>query len=196
MMSHTGYFWRRIAVLALCLLAAGAAAPARASVINLGMFSFVTIDPGGAPIERTIGFEIDDYTGEQAIPPDFPVVTAVTFTDLSLTWYADGNHVSISLPDTEPGTTTAALDLPDTTVITSASLTGVLIPGTFLLADGSAWQAESISFVVELLPQSGDALQPGVDLQVIAVEADSMVPEPAAGLLVVAGLGLVVLRRR
>jgi hypothetical protein len=158
-------------------------------MIGLGILSFVTVAPG------VDGFEIDNYTGSEAIPPDLPVVTALTFTDLTLTYFVNGTEFDDSVPDLAPGTT-IAIELADTTVIDSASLSGVLDPSTFLVSDGNSWQAESSALSVELLPENGEALTADVDTEEITVEADSTAPEPAAGLLVVAGLGLIVLRRR
>jgi hypothetical protein len=182
--------WRCIAILTLGFLAAGAAiTPARASIIGLGVISFVTVSPG------VDGFEIDNYTGSQAVPPDLPVVTDLIFTDLTLTYFANGTKFDNAVPDVAPGTT-IAFTLPDTTSVDWASLSGLLNSSAFLLADGTSWQAESNALSVELLPENGEAVTADLDSAEITVEADPTVPEPAAGLLVVAGLGLIVLRSR
>ena len=185
-----GRGWRHIAVLTLCIFASGAAVPACAAPISVGIFWLVTTDPG------VVGFEIDNNTGPAALPDDFPVVTTLTFTSLNLSYVLSHGSASVPVPDVGPGPAIATT-LPDSTEIYSASLVGVLAPSTFLLSDGSSWRASSSSFFVELQPQSGSTLTPG-DFSLITVEAEpeAAVPEPATALLVLAGLGLMVLIRR
>jgi MYXO-CTERM domain-containing protein len=179
----------------LCALAFGAAVPARATEVDLGVFSLVTISSGDPVTAGVVGFEIDNYSGDQALPPDFPVFTSLTLTDLSLTYVVGGESKTVSVPDAGPGTS-AAVPLPDTTLFDSASLTGVVDPATFEFADGTFWNVPGGGFIVELLPQAGTTLTPGVDFALIEVEADQVAPEPATAPLVLAGLGLVVLIRR
>ncbi len=180
--------WRRMAVLALCVLASGAAFPVSAVPVGLGDFSLVTYAPG------TTAFEIDNLTGADALPDyGFPVETDITFTSLTLTYWVGGILEAASVPDVVPGTTYAVL-LPDSTSIDSASLSGLLTPSTFQLSDGSLWQFSTDILSVALEPSSGPELTVDVDSNLIAADASS--PEPATAVLVLAGLGLAGLLRR
>jgi len=189
MILRRGFHWRRMAVLTLCALAAGAGGAARAEPVDLGVFSLVTGPTGG------VDFEIDNYTGGFALPDyGFPAVTPVTFTELTLTYYVGGVEEVLAVPDAGPGTTMADPLLPGSAVIDSASLSGVLAPATFQQSDGSSWQFPTDILFVDLQPSSGTELTPDVDFTIITAEAD--VPEPATAVLVLAGLALLGLLRR
>ncbi len=187
MMPGAGGRWGVPAILWLCILGAGTVVPARATPIAVGVLSLVTTDPGA------VGFQIANYSGDQALAPDFPVTSPLTWTDLSFTYTVTGSSIAVPLSNLGPGLTTA-VNLPDATIIDSASLSGALTRSSFIV-DGVCWQAAVNGFFVELQPGMGSALTPDFDFAVISVDADE-VPEPATALLILAGLGLIRLIRR
>ena len=196
--------WRLAAIFAQCVLALGLAAPANADQFPVGFLSLVTITPSGPSTAGTMGLQIANYTGDPAaggwaLPPDFPVFTAFTFQNLSFTYVVGGISLAVPVADLGPGATTA-IELPDTTAVASASLTGTL-PVTFRLFDGTDWLATSDSFSVVLLPSLGSTLTPDFDSAVLFVDANptggpAPVPEPAAAVLLITALAFVRLIRR
>jgi hypothetical protein len=149
------------------------------------VLSYSTIDSGVA------GFIISNYTGNNSVPGFFPVTTDLIFTHLELSYVVGGVAAVVDVSDLGPGDTIATT-LADTTLVDSASLTGTLEPVVFI-ADGVEYTAASSTLSVQLLPLFGETLVPDVDFVLITTEPT---PEPAAFFLVLAGIGLLALRRR
>jgi hypothetical protein len=160
-----------------------------AFAVPIGVLSFDTLIPGPDGVNS---FNIANLTDAFGLPPDFPVVDSLTFTDAQLTAIdSNGNTALIDLGDIAPGfADNAGLFFPDTTLFISATLTFTLSSLQFLLADGSTFDAASSLISVSLVPSAGNSLSPG-DLVVIDVASApvSTVPEP--GTLMLFGTGVL-----
>jgi hypothetical protein len=193
----------RIGVLLVgCLLFL--AAPASASPIGLGSFSFDAFIPGGG---GTNTFSIENFTGFNFLPDDFPIIDDVVFEQLHLTLDDGSGPQVFNINDIGPGNSsidTGAppfnLQFPDTTTFVSAVLDGQIAVAAYLLGgtqSGFLFTPGSASFSVSLIAASGSWLTSG-DLQPIVVEGEltpppTSVPEP--GTLVLLGVGLAALQR-
>src|SRR5690348_8520035 len=72
-----------------------------ADVMPLGFFSFDQLNPGA-----TNNFTVNNLTGPFSLPSDFPVTTAVTFKNVTMTLTDDHNvSQTISIADIGPGQT-------------------------------------------------------------------------------------------
>jgi hypothetical protein len=198
---------RKRLLAALLLVCAVAFPPsASADMISLGLVSFDTFIPGPG---GTTAFSILNLTGDPAIggfalPPDFPVVTPLTFDAPLLTWTgASGGSFDFGSVGIAPGSLDPApqIQFPDTTPFLSATFTATLSTGLFELADGRFFQALSPAITASLLNLDAGVLMPG-DFAVLSVDATEVpsatpVPEPASVTLVATGLAVCgFLRRR
>lgn len=153
-----------------------------ADTINVGLISFDpfiagSADTPGVNIFSIFNFTDDPISGGFALPPDFPVITPLTFTFGSLIVMGPGGTQIIPLGDIGPGPLSplASLQFPDTTLFSSVIFAATLNQSSFLLSDGSTFVAGSSAILAELLPASGNSLEPGGDFALISV---SSVPEP------------------
>ncbi|MFI5305589.1 MAG: PEP-CTERM sorting domain-containing protein [Nitrospiria bacterium] len=166
--------------------------------------NFIPADPTSA-IPGVNAFNLNNLTGPSGLPPDFPVTDSLIFDNSNLVvTFADGSTQSISLGDIGPGLLSDSsgnplfnLQFADTTNFMSASFTAILNEASFLLADGSTFNANSTAVIATILPSTGAYLSAGVDYAVIDVApAASPVPEPSTLILMAIGLmGFLVLKR-
>jgi hypothetical protein len=181
---------------------------ARADTVNLGYFIFVNLEAPDPPLPGTNGFEINNLTGVFALPPDFPIADGLTLQSASLTLTGDVNQV-VLLGDMGPGSVTPFDSLfPDTTQILSAELTATLSDTTFLLDDGSSFQASSPVVHAILMSSSGPDKPNNIDdFAVITVSGDLVVdpppppppgeiPEPSSYWLLIGVVPWVLMKRR
>ena len=182
---------------ALCLLVLflGVCPPASADVMSLGILSYDSVIAG-----INDQFTISNFTGASDLPPDFPVVTAVTFQNTTLKLFGPSGPLTILLGDIGPGSGTTGL-FADSDQFTSAVLTATLIPTTLSL-DGGGTETVDASVTATLIPSSGSFLTADSDLVVIEAGSPSTtpVPEPSGlgffmGLAVMSGLLRVAIRR-
>ena len=190
------------ALLVVCLFFL--AAPARASTItlNLGSLTFDGFITGGSN-----AFAVENFTGTNFVPDDFPVADAILFKQLTLT-LDDGSGLQIiNLANLGPGNTSTltgnppvALQFATTTTFVSAVLDGQFTASTYVLGgtqSGFLFTPGSTSFSVSLIAAPGDVLVS--DAKVISVDGDlqpaptAVVPEP--GTLVLLGTGLAAALR-
>lgn len=175
------------------------AASANAAPVTIGTLSFDEFIPGA-----THAFNINNFTGDFALPSDFPVMTALTFSGAALHVVEEGgSEFDVALGDIAPGplldsgNPLFALQFASTTSFLSVRLTATLLVSSWLLDDGTMFTPSTLSLVADLFPSNGQVLAPG-DFALIAVESApvSTVPEPAtATLLLVAGAAAFVRRR-
>jgi len=186
------------------LLALCATGPAsEAATIPVGFITFDELIPADQGNPGVNSFTIANLTGDPgtggfALPPDFPVLTELTFLNASLTLFGTGAPSVIPLGSIGPGfLSPASLQFPDTEQFTSAQFNAILSPTTFQLDGGGSFNASS-SVSAALFPAFGDFLSPGLDFALIeANEAGSAdVPEPAAYTLFTLGIACLTLVRR
>lgn len=190
--------YRKSAVLVLFIIGASVAL---ASVKAVGWVSFDNLIPSGLSAGVNV-FDISNFTGDPALggfalPPDFPVISSLTFLSSSLTLDDGISPLTISLGDLSPGplNPTDPLQFPDTSTFLSATFIATLSQTTFLLSDGSSFTANSPTISLQLLPSSSPYLQAGIDFGIIYVDDSS--PEPNTWLLFMIGLAtLVVIRKK
>jgi hypothetical protein len=163
---------------------------------NIGLISYDVLIPGDANTPGTNVFNISNFTGDPAsggfaLPPDFPVIDALTFLNSSLTLMNGGSPLVIPLGDLGPGvlSPTDPLQFPATSLFTGAIFTATLSQTSFLLSDGSTFVAGSSTISAAVLPSSGTSLAAGIDFAVITV---SNVPEPNSALLLGAAAAILI----
>jgi|GEM_PF-2098723 len=168
---------------------AGLCLNASADTLTIGLFSFDEFIPGAPGSPGVNVFTINDFTGSSNLPPDAPVATPLTFSNVSVTLNGSQN---VSVGSAAPGSTLApALEFLDTQVFTSATLQGNLSTTTLELADGTFFQASSSLFSVSLLPSAGPDLVADTDFAVLTISgspASASVPEPASQWLMLPAL--------
>jgi hypothetical protein len=184
-----------------CLLASGLLAPAaiQAATIPLGVVSFNTLIPSAPGSPGVNDFEVDNFTGANSLPPDFPASDPVTFLGSSIELFPKiGAPTTIMLGDLAPGTyTPAALQFSADTLFNSAIFTATLGPASFGLSDGSTFSPNSLNLMVNLIPSSSASLAAGTDFVLITASDVSAAPEPNSGAYLVAiCFGVAWLRRR
>jgi len=155
-------------------------APCSAEIINIGTITFDTVIPGGVT-PGTNGFTIANLTGPFALPPDFPVMTAVLLDATVTIFFENGGMSIFTLGTLAPDFhTPTELQFPDTEGFLSATLTADLSPLQLALSDGRLLNILDPHIQVQLIPSIGSTLTAGVDFAVISVDADAAqaVPEP------------------
>jgi len=171
-------------------------APAFASTVNLGVFSFDNLIPDGATPGVNV-FDISNYTGAFDLPPDLPVATGVTLQNAMLNLDIDdidgGGSVQIVLGDIGPGVFTPAnaAEFSDTIAFTDATLTATLDNTSLTLDDGSTFTADP-NISVTILPSTGVDLAAGTDFAIITAAAAVTTPEPSTAWLLAAFSGALV----
>jgi hypothetical protein len=178
-----------------------AASPLCGEIVDLGVFSFNNLNPGGNGSSGINDFEIDNFTGVLfGLPPDFPVTDSITLAGVQVTLFPAGAGSSpvIPLGDLAPGVYTPdGLQFLDTSQFSEATLQATLSQTTFALSDGTTFLADSAAIDATLLPSSGPVLQPGVDFVILSVSGEvSAIPEArhSALFLVILIVGLLTLR--
>ena len=201
---------RKVCV-ALALMIAACARPASADplTLTLGFLSFDNLIPAdGGP--GTNAFTIANLTGAFAvgINGSYDPVSDVVFNDLSLDFVSTPSTDTVDLGSLGPGYLFGAdgvpptsLQFPDTTMFSSAVLTGTIDAGPILLANGLLFTPSSMDLVAQLLPSEGDSLAAGIDAVLIQVAGDTespvQTPEPGTLLLLATGMsGIGIYRRR
>src|SRR5436190_15593087 len=89
--------------LVLCISAA-----AFGDTLNLGFISYAVLSPADVGTPGINVFNIANFTGDPlsagfALPPDFPVFTALTFFGSNLTLFDSGPPVVVPLGPIQPG---------------------------------------------------------------------------------------------
>jgi hypothetical protein len=169
--------------IALCLLAT----TARASIVNLGTLSYDTFIPPGPGSPGVDAFDLANLTGAFSLPPDFPVIDALTFQSAQLTLtLSDLSQLVFTLGDIGPGFLldqggNPVVQVPGGQSFNSAEFTATLSALHFALSDGTSFTAGSTSIDVLLLPSIGQTLTVDVDQTTIGVAGTvQTIPEPAS----------------
>lgn len=191
-------FLRPLTILAITLCPSAA----RAATIPIGFVSFDVLisEEGGNPGVNV--FTIANLTGDPALggyalPPDFPVITSVTFLGATLAVEYDGSTDVIPLGDLSGGflLPLSGLEVSSAIGLRSATFEATLGGASLLLADASMFTASSPKVSVRLLPSTPPNLSAGVDFVLITVSDDVTVPEPATHLILGAGVALLLAAR-
>jgi hypothetical protein len=173
--------------------------PASADVISIGMVSFDPYEFGQSNAFSIFNLTGDPVIGGMAFPPDYPVLTSLTFEDAMLRLVDDAGTVSdVDLSDVGPGLLMDPLGAPwpgltvdAATAFRSATLTATLNASSLLLADGGTFMLASLAIFAELSAAPGFALEPGtfINIDVVGDRVPAPVPEPGTlSLLLVGGL--------
>jgi hypothetical protein len=159
-----------------------------AASIPIGVIS---LDPTGVASGAT--FDIQNLTGLSALPPDFPVTTALTLdiTSLTLDFTSGPPQVLTSSDFTADGfggfTGNNIFDLSSTSIL-SATLMGTLMPTSIIVA-GSGSETLDGSFSAIVLPSSGTSLSFFDNANITAPTAViSGTPEPGSYVLMALSL--------
>ncbi len=172
------------------------------SSINVGFISFDEFIPAGNGTSGVNFFNVLNFTGGLALPPDFPATDALVFLNSSLTLVSGGSPVVILLGDIGPGsfTPTDQVQFPFSSLFTGAVFNGTLNRTSFIFSGGGTFTVSSTAITANLFPSSGATLTPGTDFAVITVtsaDPPSTVPEPyAAPMMGAAALILLIAARR
>ncbi len=163
-----------------------------AHAVPVGVLSFDNLIPGPGGVNA---FNVTNLTGDPgaggfALPPDFPVMTSLSFlaASLSLT-LADSSVQTVPLGDIGPGPfSIPALEFPDTTEFLSAILSAVLSQTSLLLDNGSTVDVLP-ALTATLVPTVGSVLVAGLDLVILeATPATVPIPEPRTWVLLASGV--------
>lgn len=166
------------ALCSICLVMAAWSA-AKADTMSLGIISYDSIIAGVSD-----QFTISNLTGTSDLPPDFPIITNVTFLSAELQLFGpSATAPPIGLGVINPGFAAAATGLfADSSQFTSAVFTATLsVTGLSIDGGGSETVDSSISAV--LMPSSGPYLQAGIDTAVIEAAPMAAVPDPSSVVL-------------
>jgi hypothetical protein len=193
--------FRILSVWMVVLAASLAGRPASADMISLGTLSF---DP--YEIDQSNAFWISNLTGDPAnggaaLPPEFPVMTPLTFLDAWLRLVDDQGAISnVYLDDVGQGLLMDPFGGPwpelifdASTAFVSATLTATLSAPSLLLADGATFVPTSLDIIAELSGTPGLDFQPGafttIDIVGDRIPTPAPVPEPGTfSLLLLGGL--------
>jgi hypothetical protein len=169
--------------------------PGRSAQVSLGHLSFDTLIPGTPDSPGVNVFTIGNLTGDplsggNAVPPSFPVLSTLTFTNSSLVLISEGTSQTIDLGDIGPGFfEPSILEFPESTSFFSAIFSATLDATTFDLDGGATFGASSAQITATLLPSGGNTLSAGVDFTLItASDQAGSVPEPRTWFFLAAGL--------
>jgi hypothetical protein len=145
---------------------------------NVGVFSFDVLNPGTAGTPGQNQFVVNNFTGSNALPPDFPVVNALTLKNVSI----DLGSGLISLPDVGPGSVEPVpLTFLDTMPFASAMFHANIDASQLSLADGTTVQLTSNLITAVIAPSQGVDLSPGIDFALITVDGTVVSsPEPSS----------------
>ena len=182
---------------------------ATAAPISIGTLAYDELIPGATSVFSISNFTGDPASGGFALPPDFPSLTAVTFTNASLKIVADGGVETIlDLGDIGPGPLLSStgdplpiLQFPVSVALLSARFTATIAAGPLALDGGDTFTPSALTIFAELLPDIDPFLVPGAAFATIDVDGTrtAAVPEPVTATLLLLGLGAVgrhVRRRR
>lgn len=178
---------------------------------NAGLFSYDIFLPDDIT-PGTNAFSVANFTGFDALAPDFPLLDPVTFTSLQLV-VTDQSSTSYLIADVGAGLNTTLatgappveLQFPSTTLFASAVLSGNVAVKAYKYDDGAGnvgLFTPTGSFIVTLLASPGDSLIAGVDFGVIALDGTfepqvptDTEPVPEPGTLALVGTGIVAALR-
>jgi MprA protease rhombosortase-interaction domain-containing protein len=190
-------FTRSVCLAIVAVLAC--AVSANAAPVAIGTLSYDEFIPGA-----TNAFNINNFTDAFALPPDFPVLTALTFSGAALhVVEEDGSEFDVALGDIAPGplldsgNPLFSLQFASTTGFLSVRLTATLLVSSWLLDDGTTFTPSTLNLIADLFPSNGQVLAAG-DFTTISIDSDPVatVPEPAtATLILVAGAAAFIRRR-
>jgi len=175
----------------LFLLASGASRELRAEFIAVGLIGFdVQVPPEGQQLGVNV-INISNFTGSAFLPPDFPITTALSLNNLSLTILTPGGSQFLALGNLAPGDlpSTPSLQFASNFLINSVTLQATLSQTAFQ-SNGLDYAASSSTLLYVLLPSSGDFLQAGIDFGIFDINASpTAIPEPSTiSLTLLAGL--------
>jgi hypothetical protein len=172
---------------------------ARATTIdvNLGVFSFDSLNPGTSQSTGLNQFTIYNFTGANNLAPDFPVADNLVFVQANVN-LGQGN-MSISNVGSGSVQPYALAELA-TIQFTSATFSAVLNTTSFLLADGTQVQLSSNAVTATITPGLGADLNAGTDFALITVTGTIVpvngVPEPGTALFAAIALVFLFVARR
>ena len=163
---------------------------ALASVTPVGDLEFNNLSLG------VNNFTVNNFTGVNNFPPEFPVADNVTFDNVVLTaTEKNGTVLTFDLGNLGPGTDSSAT-VADSLSFTMVVFSATLDPSTFSLTPSGTFVAvPTLSYT--LLPASGLYLAAGEDFGTINAINASPTPEPATFTLFALGLlGMLGVRAR
>lgn len=148
------------------------------AIIPVGIISFNESTPGASNAFTISNLSGDPLLGGTALPPDFPVHTALTFTNATLELEINGVSQILNLGDIGPGDyVDSDLEFSQATDFQRATFQALITFFSVTLADGTAMPLQSQAVTGELVA-AGAALLPG-DLSILTITSTSEVPEPA-----------------
>ena len=156
-----------------------------AATVSSGFLAFDTLIPGVPGSPGINVFTINNLTGDPgaggfALPPDFPVVTSVTFKNARLAVVSSSGTENIVLGDLMTGLHgPTALQFSGAQQFSQATFTAEIDPLTWDLSGGGTFAPISNAIVATLRPSSGGFLTAGTDFVVFNHSDVSAIPEPA-----------------
>jgi len=179
---------------AVGLLALGASVASADETIDLGVVSFDTLNPGA-----TDAFTVFNFTGVNSLPPEFPVITDLTFlgATLTITDTTTSTTSTNSIGDQPPASSQLAVLASDS--YSEADFQATLSQTTFGLSDGTTFQANSNVVSLALLPSSPPSLQADADFAFITVSGSIVTapaPESPTWLLLLTAMICIAVRKR